>query len=217
MPNTRHIFVSHPYDCSDLYRSLIDELAKRPRFHFQDHSVPATAIVDKNDPKPEFRRRIKKSDVVLVIARPRVSRRGFIKYELEQAKKLGKPIIGIKPLGDKKVSRLVRQMAAVMIDWDIDEIARQIREPGSKSLHVSQIDSNVEIVDDIALLDEIAFPEQQIEAVHNEPAIPELPAPPRPSPKNTLLRAFGFGRRAVPNPVVPIHSGKSSSSIWRRD
>ncbi len=108
MSKPRFIFVSHSYKDADLYHQLIHELRKRPHFKFQNVSVPDITLIQKEDARPHIRQRIKKSDVMLIFTRPIASKSPMIRYEIDTAKKLGKPIIAIKPAGDRNVSQVVR-------------------------------------------------------------------------------------------------------------
>ena len=148
---TYRIFISHAFRDSDLYHRLIDELRGRGHFRFQDKSVPDIRLIENSRPRTTIRRRIKSSDVILVLTRPIASRSEFIQYELAVAKELCKPIVGIKPDGDKYISRIVRERSDLIIDWDIEEVVRQIRKPGSTPLAVTLA---TEEVDDSAMVTE---------------------------------------------------------------
>jgi antiphage defense system Thoeris ThsB-like protein len=134
---SRTIFVSHAYRDADLYHDLIRVLRERGHFSFQDASIPDISLIDSNKSKVAIRNRIKRCDVMLVFTRPVATKSVYIQYELQTARELNKPIIGIRPIGDKNVSRVVRHWASLVIDWDVEEFVRQIRNPGAEPLAAS--------------------------------------------------------------------------------
>jgi MTH538 TIR-like domain (DUF1863) len=146
MAKQRFIFVSHSYKDAELHHQLVGELRKRPRFAFQDLSVPDITLIQEKNVKAAIRKRISECDVMLVFARPIATKSQMIQFELEAAKKLGKPIIAIRPAGDKRISTVVRRAADVLIDWDVEDIIKQIRTPGAKTKPQAEPD----VVDDAA-------------------------------------------------------------------
>lgn len=128
------IFISHSYDDADLYHELISQLRARKRFKFRDTSVPDISQIETANPKRAIRARIKRSDVMLVFTGRVATNSEFIQFELDTARRLGKPIIAVKPIGEQHISRVVRNAALIVIDWDIEEIVRQIRDPGMRPI-----------------------------------------------------------------------------------
>jgi TIR domain len=187
MSKTRYIFVSHSYKDADLYHDLIAQLRKRSHFRFQDRSVPDITLIENGKVKYTIRKRIQNCDVMLVFARPIATKSDMIQFELTMAKQYEKPIIAIKPTKDRNVSTVVRKYADVLIEWDVEEIVRQIRVPG-------------------------APPKQQVEAIVevNDSANAEVPtlapeAASRQKLKDVLRRALGLlPRSAQPVPVSSI-------------
>jgi hypothetical protein len=191
MSRTRYIFVSHSYRDADLYHKLIAELRNRSHFNFQDRSVPDITLIQNGKVKYTIRKRIEQCDVVLVFSRPVATKSQMIQFELNMAKQYSKPIIAIKPLEDKNVSTVVRKYADVLIEWDVEEIVRQIRTPGAPP---KQLVEALEEVNDAVNVEAPSMPPEEI----------EVSMVPRSSFKDVLRKAFGLSPRSTqPRPVVP--------------
>ena len=70
---------------------------------------------------------MKPCHVVLILAGVYATNSSSIDLEIEAAKELKKPIIGIEPWGAEKVSSKVRENADVMVKWNSDSIVDAIR------------------------------------------------------------------------------------------
>ena len=196
MSNPKFIFISHAFKDPELYYQLIAELRGRSHFNFQDLSVPDIRLIQSENFRPQLRQKISKCDIMLIFTRPIVGKSPNVRYELETAKRLGKPIVGIRPVGDRNISRVVRREADVLIDWDVEQIVAQIRNPGGKT---KPLRNDALEVDDEAN----AVPQANLIAA------PLTSNAPRSGIKSMLLRAFGFSRHsssvARPSPVEPVH------------
>ena len=192
MSRTRYIFVSHSYKDADLYHDLIGALRKRSHFRFQDKSVPDITLIQNGNVKYTIRKRIEQCDVMLVFSRPVATKSNMIQFELNMAKQFNKKIIAIKPKEDKNVSTVVRKYSDVLIEWDIEEIVRQIRTPGlPPKLRVESIEE----VNDTANV--------EVPLMAPEPMGVSTTAP-KSGFKNLLRKAFGlFPRPARPEPGFP--------------
>lgn len=67
-----------------------------------------------------------------MFTRPIASKSPYILFELETARKNGIPIVGIRPQGDQNISKVVREYAKIIIDWDTAQVVEQIRHPGQQ-------------------------------------------------------------------------------------
>ncbi len=72
--------------------------------------------------------RIKSSDIVLGVAGIYASYSDWMEWELNKAKEYNKPILGIVPWGNERVSTVVRNKADKIVRWNTDSIVDAIRE-----------------------------------------------------------------------------------------
>lgn len=124
------VFISHAFDHTDLYLSLLNRF-ERERFDWYNCSIPRNqrygtdgAVIPDAMMEELIAERIDSCDVVVVIAKPIVSIRRWLRYELDYAKSKGKPIIAVwRRQVDKRVSRYALAQATGYIDtWHIASI-----------------------------------------------------------------------------------------------
>jgi hypothetical protein len=183
------LFISHSHrNSAALYHELMRDLENRGHFRFQDQSIPRSRLLPVKNPKRPIRKLISGCDVVIAFTRPIAGNSEMMQYELQTATELRKPIIGLRPKGDKYIAGVVRDAACVIIDWDVDEIVRQIRNPGQEPLRLTDTFD--------------AF----------EPGSEDKP---RGGLKEMLLSAFGM-RRTSPNKIIPGAASRDKSHSARR-
>jgi len=131
MPVVHNIFVIHSYrHDGNAQHELIGMLRERRRFFFQDHSIPDVSLYRGMRLKAEIKKRMSLADVVLMLARPAAGKSVHVRFEVRLATELGKPIIAIRPREGLRTSSFAQQHALAVVDWDVDQIVQQIRNPG---------------------------------------------------------------------------------------
>lgn len=131
VPVVHNIFVIHSYrHDGNAQHELIGMLRLRRRFYFQDHSIPNVSLYRGMRLKAEIRKRMSLADVVLMLARPAAGKSVHVRFEVRLATELGKPIIAIRPREGLRTSSFAQQHALTVVDWDVDQIVHQIRNPG---------------------------------------------------------------------------------------
>ncbi len=165
------VFISHAFDHTELYNSVRNRL-DRDRFDWIDCSVPRNRrYLDDGTPLPddEMKRllapHIEACDVVVVIAKPIVGRRPWLRWELEYAAASGKPILAVwRRQVDVRVSKFARDRADKCVDtWNIRSIMRAIDELKERSRGLT---TRV-----------IAVPLDSIPDVHPQPLVEEVVVP----------------------------------------
>ena len=68
------------------------------------------------------------TQVVIVLAGMYVNHSDWIQFEIDEAKRLNKPIIGVRPWDQQRVPRAVESIAIVMHGWNIAPIVDSIRQ-----------------------------------------------------------------------------------------
>lgn len=225
------VFISHAYDHSALCDSLVSRF-NRERFNWADHSVPRQRryLADGELlPEPEMKALLKShidaSDVVIVIAKPIVVLRPYLRWELEYAKKAGKPILAVwRKRVDLKVSKYARDRADRCIDsWQIRSIMKAIEEMTAQS-RLSTTPNPMVSADALPDMKDLMFTEElvipELEA-NGEPLAPreELALEPnetvtQESPKQALAPALAAGPSpdAARNPMLTANMLEEPSS-----
>lgn len=93
------IFISYYYDKDSSLKRLLKAWSKNEKFdiEFEDMSADVSFNTTTDEElKLELTKRIKKSDIVLVLIGSNTYSRKWVKYEIKEAVRLSKPIVAVK-------------------------------------------------------------------------------------------------------------------------
>lgn len=124
------VFVSHSWDHSDDLNNLHNLLNNRGYFSYDSKEVTKYAPINSFNAtyiKQRLRERIRNSNIVLALAGIYASHSDWMKWEIETAKELGIPIIGIIPRGQERISQTVFVNSIVNVRWNTESIIQAIR------------------------------------------------------------------------------------------
>jgi len=137
LPKTYNLFISHSWTYSDAYANLVDMLDARPYFVYHNHSVPKYDPVHTNGTDKDLRAAIKNKmancHVILILGGVYATYSKWIREEVDIAKNgfiYPKPILAIKPRGNKQLSTVVANAADEIAAWSSDSIVSKIRALG---------------------------------------------------------------------------------------
>ncbi len=74
-----------------------------------------------------LRDQIRPADVMLVLAGMYTAHSGWMDWEMEFARRIGKSIIGIKPWGNVQLPAIVQRNADEIVGWNTESIVGAIR------------------------------------------------------------------------------------------
>ncbi|MEW4221803.1 TIR domain-containing protein [Rossellomorea marisflavi] len=137
MSKTYNLFISHSWNYSDNYDSLVSLLDNGSYFNYKNFSVP------KNDPihnasndkelYDAIKRKVNSCHVVIILAGVYSSYSKWINKEIVIANKeflVPKPIIAIEPYASERTSKIVKDNADRIVKWNSISLIRAIRELG---------------------------------------------------------------------------------------
>lgn len=127
---TRMIFISHAWQYDEAYLTLVKWFNAEPNFSWKNCSVPSTdALPDKTTAglASGITRQINPAQGVLIIAGMYAAHSAWIDYEISEAKRLGKTIIGIRPWGQERLPVKVQESAHVLVNWNSASVISTIR------------------------------------------------------------------------------------------
>ncbi|PFA68766.1 molecular chaperone Tir [Bacillus sp. AFS015802] len=137
MSKTYNLFISHSWNYSDNYDSLVSLLDNGSYFKYKNFSVP------KNDPihnasndkelYDAIKRKVNSCHVVIILAGVYSSYSKWINKEIIIANKeflVPKPIIAIEPYASERTSKIVKDNADRIVKWNSNSLIRAIRELG---------------------------------------------------------------------------------------
>ncbi len=132
---TYNLFVSHSWRYADAYNRLISLLRKRKYFAFKDYSVPPDDPIHNAGSDAKLRAAIKRQmspcHVVLIPAGIYATYSKWINIEMDLANEgftKPKPVIGITPRGNVRISESVQDAADRIVGWNTESIVKAIRE-----------------------------------------------------------------------------------------
>jgi hypothetical protein len=124
------LFISHAWSYSESYERTEKFLKEAPNFSWTNFSVP------KIDPlqaqggvslEEQLRRQIRPVQCVIIIAGMYVAHSSWIQFEIDFARELQKPILGIIPWGAERTPVAVSLAANLMVKWNSASIVHGIR------------------------------------------------------------------------------------------
>ena len=124
------IFISHSWDHVDDLMRLRKLLEERGYFNVEFEEVPPHDPIDSWNStyvKSCVSKRISESDVVIGLAGMYASYSEWMEWELNQAVSQGKPILGVIPWGQERVSDVVRSKADEIVRWNTESVVDAIR------------------------------------------------------------------------------------------
>ncbi|MGR5151223.1 TIR domain-containing protein [Photobacterium swingsii] len=128
---TFNLFISHSWNYGDHYTSLASRLRQRSYFSFKDYSVPHSNPIygARTDAQlsEAIEAKMRPCSVVLIMAGVYASYSKWIDKEIQMAKRLGKPIIAIKPHGSTRLSLAVQSAADEIVGSNVDSVVNAIR------------------------------------------------------------------------------------------
>ncbi|WP_081612710.1 TIR domain-containing protein [Methylobacterium sp. 88A] len=124
------LFISHKWKYSEGYDRIIQFLTAAPNFEYRNYSVPEhKAFVGLSTPRlaEQLKNQIRPVQCVIILGGMYVSYSDWIQYEINYAKELGKPILGIYPWGAQKMPLAVTVAADEIVGWNTNSILTAIR------------------------------------------------------------------------------------------
>ena len=123
------LFISHSWDHDEDYIGLLSLLRKIDLFNFYNYSVPEQDPLEADSDKElmqELCDQLRGCNVLLVIASMYPSYSEWIQKEVLIARVYGKPVLGVIPRGQKRISSFVREYSDYLVHWNSKSIAKAI-------------------------------------------------------------------------------------------
>lgn len=127
----RMIFISHAWSYNEHYHTLVRWFNEEPNFAWRNCSVPShDALPDKTSRGLSIgmTRQISPAQVVLILGGMYAAHSAWIEYEINEAQRMGKTIIGIRPWAQERVPVIV-QNASICdpVGWNRTSVIQTIR------------------------------------------------------------------------------------------
>jgi hypothetical protein len=130
MPLLRNykVFISHAWDYDSDYYRIERFLNEAPAFIWTNLSVPKhDPILNTEQLTKELNNQMRPAEAFIILAGMYVAHSGWIQYEINFARRIGRPIIGIRPWSSNVVPLAVQGGAAEIVGWNGASIVAAIR------------------------------------------------------------------------------------------
>jgi len=130
VPSLRNynLFISHAWEYNADYYRVEDWLNETANFYWTNLSVP------EHDPIPttaklkaELHNQMRRAHVFLILGGMYIPHREWIQYEINFARRIGLPILGIRPRGSIAMPVALQRGADEIVGWNSSSIVASIR------------------------------------------------------------------------------------------
>lgn len=125
------LFISHAWHRHEGYDRMVQFLDTAPLFIYSNYSVPQhRAYIGMNNIQlmEQLKNQIRPVEAVIILGGIYVSYSGWIQAEIDFAKSIGKPIIGVTPWGAQRMPQAVTNAADIIVGWNTSSIVNAIRQ-----------------------------------------------------------------------------------------
>jgi hypothetical protein len=128
---TYDLFISHSWTYTDGYDKLISFFNNAPTFKYRNYSVPKDDPIH-NAPNETLlyqaiQRKIAPVNIVVIMAGVYSTYSKWINREIEIANYYSKPILGVAPWGNNRISTVVNNASYEIAGWNTNSIVSAIR------------------------------------------------------------------------------------------
>jgi hypothetical protein len=128
---TRMIFISHAWSYESHYLTIEKWFNETANFSWKNCSVPSTdSLPDKTTAglTAGMIRQISPAQVVIILGGMYAAYSGWIDYEISEAKRMNKIIIGVKPWGQERVPTKVQEASICdPVGWNSASVIQAVR------------------------------------------------------------------------------------------
>ncbi len=134
------IFITHGYEGHPDYDRLAEILDGISSLNISLLSVPVSykyRSMNKEKREEEIRKQIRPANCVFALDSICIESGDWVRYELKCAASAKKPIIGIRQLRSKGISKAIENVAIEILGWNESELERTIKENSIRPMILS--------------------------------------------------------------------------------
>ena len=124
---TYEVFVSHAWSYSEDYYRVVGFLDDAPNFQWNNRSVPEHDPASSDQLEYDLREQMRDADAFLIIAGMYAAHSDWIDFELAFARRIGRPVIGIRKWGGERIPVAISNAAREIVGWQGSSIVGAIR------------------------------------------------------------------------------------------
>lgn len=132
MPQLKNyrLLISHAWSYSGHYIRIKNWLDHGAYFKWSNHSISADSPVKTatdQELKTKLTQQISGCSAIIVVAGMYANYSQWIDYEIAEALRLNKPIIGLRPWGSEKTPAKIKNNATVLVNWNAASLVNAVR------------------------------------------------------------------------------------------
>ena len=116
------LLISHSWHYESQYSTIVTWLNNTSYFKWSNHSVSADRPLN-----TKTNQQLRGCNAVIVVAGMYTLYSEWINYEIDEALRMKKPIIGIKPWGNQRIPEKIQQNATVLVGWNSSSLVSAVR------------------------------------------------------------------------------------------
>lgn len=128
---TRTLFISHAWQYDEHYNTLVKWFNEESNFDWKNCSVPShDSLPDKTSKglSEGMTRQISPAQCVIVLGGMYAAHSAWIEYEINEAKRMEKVIIGVRPWGQERIPKIVQDSSICdPVGWNRSSVIDAIR------------------------------------------------------------------------------------------
>ena len=124
-----HIFISHAWRYNQQYETVLTWL-KESGLVFRNYSVPRCnpfAVQSTSRLEQSITAQIRPASCVIILSGMYAAHSDWIEYEIREAVRMGKYIIGVRPRGQERIPLIIQNNADVMVGWNSSSVIGAIK------------------------------------------------------------------------------------------
>ena len=124
------LLIRHSWHYESQYSTIVTWLNNTSYFKWSNHSVSADRPLNtktNQQLREELSQQIRGCNAVIVVAGMYTLYSEWINYEIDEALRMKKPIIGIKPWGNQRIPEKIQQNATVLVGWNSSSLVSAVR------------------------------------------------------------------------------------------
>lgn len=128
---TRSLFISHAWEYDEHYWKVVKWFNDEPNFSWKNCSVPNhDSLPDKTSKglSAGMTKQLSIAQGVIILAGMYAAHSAWIDYEISEAVRMHKIIIGVTPWGQERIPVNVQTAATIMVGWNSASVIKAVRE-----------------------------------------------------------------------------------------
>lgn len=132
MPELKNyrLLISHSWNYSTQYDTIVNWLNATSYFKWSNHSISADNPLNtktKKELKEQITAQMRGCNAIIVVSGMYASYSEWIDYEIDEAIRMNKPIIGIMPWGSQRTPKKIVDNAKKLVGWNSISLISAIR------------------------------------------------------------------------------------------